>query len=226
MKKVKIILLTVFSLSVLFPSATFAEDDFQYWSRYALKVIDTKYFDYTNYWEFRVFEDASDIGLWYTSQKFSVDAHPYLSLGLNYTYLENEGVNKISKDDEFKYQHRLELEVNPHWQYKDWIKLKNRNRMEFRWIEDQGSDNGRYRQMWAVEVPIKNVPVLKSIYVNNELFFDLNKEKYNQNRLIPFGVTLSLPGKSSLQIFYMIQSVKKKDWSSNQILGSQINISF
>lgn len=219
------ILLTIFTLSLIGPTLAYAEDDFQYWSRYALKAIDTQYLDYTSYWEFRVFDDASDISLWYASQRFNVDAHQYLGLGLNYTYLENE-VTKGGGEEEFKYQHRLELEITPRWQYKDGIKLKNRNRMEFRWIEDQGSDNGRYRQMWALEIPTKKIPIVKSIYANNEFFFDLNKEKYNQNRLVPFGIIIDLPGKSSFQLFYMIQSIKKTDWHSNQILGSQINIKF
>ena len=68
----RFVILTVAAL-FLFSRGIWAEDDFQYWQRLQLKVIDTKYFDYTTYGELRFAEDASDLHLWQTSQKFQFD---------------------------------------------------------------------------------------------------------------------------------------------------------
>lgn len=70
-----------------------AEDDVQYWPRYSVKAIDTKYVDFTNYGELRLTEDISDLNTWFTSQKIQIDPFPHLNLGINYTYLRNKTVN-------------------------------------------------------------------------------------------------------------------------------------
>ena len=216
-----------FAALFLFSRGIWAEDDFQYWQRLQLKVIDTKYFDYMTYGELRFAEDASDLHLWQTSQKFQLDPVNHLSLGINYTYLEEEVLDSKTKENDFKYHNRLELEVNPYFSVGPYIKIKNRNRMEFRWIEDKGSDNGRFRQMWHIEVPIKGVSIINAVYTNNELFYDFSREQFAQNRWIPAGVAFKIYKENLLRIFYMIQSVKgRPDWSSNQILGTHVELAF
>lgn len=215
-------------LTVIFPFETVqGEDDFQYWSRYQVKLLDTEHIDFVNFWEFRAFEDASDVGLWYTSQKLIFDYFKNLQFGLNYTYLENESASPRSGKVHSKYQHRLELEANPHWKWGDWLRIDNRNRVEFRWIQDKGSDNGRYRQRWQVSVPVKNIPKVQKIYANNEVFWLFETGKVNENRLIPLGVSFKVTEKSSLSLFYMIQSRKRGgNWTSNQILGTFLSFKF
>ena len=150
-----------------------------------------------------------------------------MSLGINYTYLEEEVLDSKTKESDFKYHNRLELEVNPYFSVGPYVKVKNRNRMEFRWIEDKGSDNARFRQLWQIEVPIKGISIVNSIYANNELFYDFNREQFAQNRWIPAGVVFKIYKKNLLRIFYMIQSVKgRPDWSSNQILGTHVELAF
>lgn len=210
-----------------FANVTLAEDDFQYWQRLQFKAIDTKYFDFTTYGELRFAEDASDFHFWQTSQKFQFDPIKHLSLGINYTHLQEEVLDSRTRKDEFKYHNRLELEINPYFNITDYVKVKNRNRMEFRWIEDRGSDNARFRHLWQVEVPIKGVLILQSVYTNDELFYDFNREQFTQNRWIPGGITLGIYKKNVLRIFYMVQSVKgRPDWSSNQILGTHVELAF
>ena len=127
----------------------------------------------------------------------------------------------------FQPQHRLELEANPYWSAADFLKVKNRNRLEFRWIENQGSDITRFRHRWELEFPLKEKAPLRAVFVNNEFFYDFNKGEYSENRAIPFGVKLALNNRISLQVFYMIQSRKgSADWSSNQVIGTHVFISF
>lgn len=210
---------------VLCMPAALAADDFQYWSRYSLKLFANDKVDFTNYWEMRSFDDASNLGLWYTSQKLQIHPFKYLSFGMNYTYLESEVSDAKKRTNEFKYQHRLELEASPHWNWDDHLKIKNRNRMEFRWIEGRGSDNGRFRHLWELYKPL-NAGWLKGIYSNNEIFVDFGRHQINENRLTPAGIALKFNQHAGLKIFYMIQSQKTgEDWKSNQILGTQVDLS-
>lgn len=212
---------------LIFLSQAKAEDDFQYWSRAQIKLLDTRYADFIHLGETRFMENASRTGLWYTSQKLQLDPFANLSFGLAYTYLENEVSNPAGTRSEFKQQQRLELEINPRWTAGSHLRIKNRNRVEFRWIEDKGSDNGRFRHLWEAEFPLSKTGFLQSVYFNNEIFFDFNRENINENRVIPAGITVRLYKKSSLKIFHMIQSRKSAgDWLSNQIAGTHLFIEF
>ncbi|MBI3317075.1 MAG: DUF2490 domain-containing protein [Candidatus Omnitrophica bacterium] len=204
-----------------------SEDDFQYWSRFQIKALDTNYLDFITFAELRMNEDASNLGFWQTAQKLAYDPWKHLSLGMNYTYLESESFQRRTRDTEFKHHHRFELEINPSWGWKDKLKLKNRNRFEFRWIEDQGSDHTRYRSLWELDLPLKKLGPLVSLYTNNEFFVDFNGEEINENRVTPLGATFKLYKKSTLKIFYMIQSRKGvSDWFSNQVIGSHVSLTY
>lgn len=223
----KIVLIWAILMLVLQP-LTFAEDDFQYWSRYSIKAVDTQYVDFINYWDFRVFPDAARLAYWQTTQKLQYDFFKFISFVTGYTYLESRTKDSKSGDTEFKNQHRLELEINPHWEGKR-VKISNRNRFEFRWIEDRGSDHARYRNLLEFEFPIKweRAKFLKSVYINNEIFVDFNLRELNENRVTPFGISFKINKKLSFKLFYLIQSKKgARDWSSAQVLGTNVGISF
>ncbi|OGW85718.1 MAG: hypothetical protein A3C35_02255 [Omnitrophica bacterium RIFCSPHIGHO2_02_FULL_46_11] len=224
----KKLILGIFTGMLLFtPTHLWAEDDFQYWQRLQIKAIDTKHVDYITYGELRFLDDVSDFGFWQASQKLQLDPIKYLQLGVNYTYLQNEAVDTKTKKKDFKSHHRLELEINPYYQVTHWLKFKTRNRLEFRWIEDAGSDNARFRHMDELEFPLKHLGPLQSIYANNEFFVDFNRERIVENRVIPIGLTFKLYKKTTFKIFYLIQSKRgSRDWSSNQVLGSQLSLAF
>jgi hypothetical protein len=204
-----------------------ASDDWQYWSRYTLKTHSFDRVELATYFEGRLNEDLSQDGLYQISEQFKYKLRDDLDLGLNYTYLEQRSVNSKTKIEVFKYNHRAEIELSPRWKPADWLQIKNRNRLEFRWIEDQGSDNTRFRQRWELVFPIKNAAPVQSIFVNSEYFFDFKQSQIVENRAIPFGVQFKLNDKASLSVFYMIQARKGPlDWSSNQIVGTHLTISF
>lgn len=227
MKNLNVFLIASICFSVILATPVRAEDDFQYWSRYSIKALDTKYVDFVNFWDLRFMEDSSRFRLWFTSQKILINPVEWFGFVIAHTYLENSAVNSRTKTREFVPQHRFELEANPKWEVTPWLTLKNRNRVEFRWIENKGSDNARMRHMVELEFPIRKNPVVKSIYTNSEFFIDFNRHTINENRAIPIGINFYLYKKSTFGVFYMIQSQKgARDWSSNQILGTQISLVF
>lgn len=205
----------------------YAQDDFQVWSQVAVKMIDTKKFDLTTFADLRKGHDAEDVVLYFVSEKMAFDLWKYLSLGLNYTYLNSKVNNKVASRSEFKEQHRAEVEVNPHWGVGDWLKISVRNRVEFRWIEDNGSHNTRYRHRWTFTFPLKGMKALQAVYFNSELFYDQAKHEYNENRTVPLGLKFKINDKASFDLYYMIQSKGvSRNWSSNQVLGTLVSVSF
>lgn len=204
-----------------------ASDDLQYWSRYTVKTHSYDRMELATYFEGRLSEDVSQDALYQLSEQLRYKLRDDLDLGLNYTYLEQRVVHSKTKDEEFKYHHRAEIEVSPRWKPADWLQIKNRNRFEYRWIEDQGSDNTRFRQRWELVFPIKNAAPVHSVFVNSEYFFDFKQSQIIENRAIPFGIQFKINDKASLSVFYMIQARKGPlDWSSNQVVGTHVTVSF
>ncbi len=210
----------IFQLLV-FVSPTWAKDDFQYRSLMTLKMVDTQKIDFVLFGQGRLIHDAKDVGFYSLSSQLKFDLWKNLSLGFNYTYLNVKVNNPVAGRSEFKFHHRVELEANPHWVIRDRLKVNMRNRYEFRWIEDGGSDNSRLRHRTNLEWPIKNRGPVQSIYANSEFFYDLHDHRYNENWTTPLGVKFRINDKTSLSFFYLLQSKRgADDWSSVQTFGT------
>ncbi|MCB9771566.1 MAG: DUF2490 domain-containing protein [Candidatus Omnitrophica bacterium] len=214
---------------ILFFSAgyVYAGDDFQSWNQLSLKVYQMDKIDFIIFTDTRLTHDAQKLGMYFISPRVVYHHTKNLDFALNYTYLQSRRTSSSAIDDSYNWQHRAEIEVNPQWQLADWLKLKMRNRVEFRWIEGLGSDNTRYRQRWALEFPIKIIKPLKSLYASSEVFYDFSKSRINENRTVPVGLNFKMNDKVGLSLYYMIQSQKgTRDWASNQILGTLVSIDF
>jgi hypothetical protein len=202
-----------------------AEDDFQYWSWLSLYAVRSPAFDLYTYGQVRFVNDLADDGLYHVSERFVLHWAEGLDLGTNYSYISSVTTDAAGRE-EFKDQHRWELEANPSWKPAEWIRVKSRNRLELRWIEDQG-DKPRFRQRWEIQLPVKDARPLDYFFANNEFFFNFEGEAYNENRLVPLGVNLRLRENASLQVFYMVQSRKgSRDWSANEVLGTHVVLTF
>lgn len=213
-------------MSVACVSPCHAEDDFQYRQLLTVKLVDTKKVGFQIFSQMRMNHDARDISFYLVSPQLKFDLWKNVALGLNYSYVNLKGFNPAAGRDEFKIHHRCELEINPHWEIGDWLMIQTRNRYEFRWIEDQGSDNPRIRQRTQLEFPIKNLAPLQSLYMNSENFYDLNDNRYNENWSVPLGIKFRVNKKASVSAFYMIQSRLTDTWTSAQIFGTSVFISF
>jgi hypothetical protein len=222
----KIIILWNIFLFLFAAKNVWAKDDFQYRQLLTVKMVDTEKVDFSVFSQMRMNHDAQDINFFLVSPQLKFDAWKNLALGINYSYVNLKGFNPAAGRDEFKIHHRCELEVDPHWTLGDWLEIQTRNRYEFRWIEDQGSDNPRIRHRTNLEFPLKNVLPVQSVYMNSEFFYDVNDHRYNENWTVPLGVKFKVNKKTSLSIFYMIQSRLTDDWTTSQILGTNVFVKF
>lgn len=203
-----------------------ARDDFQTRQLVTLKMIDTKKIDLSLFNQLRMVHDAEDINFYQISPQLKYDAFEHVAFGLNYSYVRLKSFNPAVGRNEFKTHHRCELEVDPHWSVGDWLDIQTINRYEFRWIEDQGSHNPRFRHKTNLEFPQKDRGPVKSVYMYSEFFYDINDHRYNENWTVPFGVKFKINPKASVGVFYMIQSRLSDTWTSAQVLGTHIFVKF
>lgn len=207
------------------PSLAWARDDFSYRQLLTVKVIDTKKVDLVLFNQLYFNHDAQDISFYHVSPQLKFDCWKNLQLGLNYSHVNLKVFNPRAGREEFRWHHRLELEANPHWDIKS-LRIWMRNRYEFRWIENNGSHNPRFRHRTNVELPLQNVLPLISIYANSEFFYDINDHRFNENWTTPVGLKFRINDKANMGIFYMIQSRLTNEWTTNEILGSHLMIDF
>jgi hypothetical protein len=94
------------------------------------------------------------------------------------------------------------------------------NRLEHRWIEDQGK-HFRYREMLSIISP--PIPFLNtSVYVSEEAFYRVD---LNQFHLLRFygGIETLMWKHSELNFFYAIENNRQKDyWKQGKVLGMNL----
>ncbi len=218
--------IVIIFLFFLITTPVFARDDFQYRQLLTIKLIDTKKVDFVLFNQMRLNHDAHDVGFYSMTPQLKFDFWKNLQLGLNYTHLNFKAFNAAAGRDEFRFHHRLELEVNPHWDFGERLKITTRNRYEFRWVENSGPGNDRFRQRTNLEIPLKNVLPLQAIYANTEFFYDFADHRYNENWTVPFGVKFKINDKANVSLFYMVQSRLTDAWTTTQIVGTNVIVGF
>jgi nucleoside-specific outer membrane channel protein Tsx len=218
-------LLAVVALAVTLPAALRAGDDFGGWHSASLKWLDTSYVDLVTVGQARFRDNHGEANAHLLSQKAVFKAHENLNLGLAYTWLPF----KTGAGD-WQDQHRIEIEANPHWTFAEVWTVSLRNRFETRWIEDRPETNERIRHRIRLRRALDGLGPLRGVYAGNEFFYDLDDHDYNQNRLIPLGLSFKLHEKVGFNLYYMIQSVKSgantSDWDHLHVLGTHMSLSF
>ncbi len=69
---------------------------------------------------------------------------------------------------------------------------------------------------------------IESVYCNNEFLIDYRQGRYSENRLVPAGIGFRHYEHASVDLFYMLQSVRKAagGWDMNHILGTHLRVRF
>ena len=109
----------------------------------------------------------------------------------------------------------------------NWLRIKNRNRIELRWLEDLGWGYNRMRNRLELVAGLLTTGPVKAFYTNSELFYDFNRGMFRENRWIPAGVRLGLTRRLGLKLYYMVQSYRTVDvWRHNHVFGTHVLMSF
>lgn len=145
-----------------------------------------------------------------------------LQLGMSLLNIENTG-----SGDRY-WQGRPELEINPKFALGDQLSLEWRNRMEWRWREEEGPTTGRSRHRlqlaWKLPQPLGP---LTRLFVSNEWLVDLHRRQFSENRLVPLGLTFRLNASTDLDLFYMLFATRHDgDWENETVIGTHLRVRF
>ncbi len=226
MKSSALIVVFCQALSLLITPLAEAEfsNDVQYWWKTQIKEWDGDKIDVNFEAEARFNEEISKLFTWRLAQKLVYSPKKNLDLGIGYR-LEK---SRNGAGDPFKRKHRLELEVNPHFQFLGNFKVSTRNRLELRWKENQGGKLfPRFRPRFLVSTTANWFPGLQEIAVGNEFFYDFEKKLYNQNRLYPLRAKFKLTPKLGLTLYYMVLSERDSQsngWRHTHVIGTDFKL--
>ena len=221
-------LIIIFSQAMSLFITPLAEADFsndgQYWWKTQIKEWDGEKIDVNLEAEARFNEGISNLSTWRLAQKLVYSPKKNLDLGIGYRFVKSRN----GAGDPFKHRHRLEVEVNPHFQFLGKLKVATRNRLELRWKENRGGELfPRFRPRILVSTPANWFPGLEEIAVGNEFFYDFDADKYNQNRLYPLRAKFRLTPKLGLTLYYMVLSERDSQsngWQHTHVIGTDFNL--
>lgn len=129
---------------------------------------------------------------------------------------------RTQPENAFKCAHRIDIELNPHYNLHPQIEFKARNRYEIIKREHFPKLLQRFRQRLQLVVKIAS-KYLKSYSIHNELFYDINKRDIYQFRFVPMEFTFYLGKEHSLQVFAMTRWQKFANiWKPQMILGTTL----
>lgn len=124
---------------------------------------------------------------------------------------------------EFTNRQRLELEMNPFFEF-DHFTVRLRNRLELLRIEGHPPIQFLFRQRTAFVFPLENWGKLTQIGFSNELFYDYNISKFIQNRFVPLELTFKVQQEVNFSIYLMIRDfLSSSQWHKSLVLGSGLS---
>lgn len=155
------------------------------------------------------------------SEQLAFKVTKHFSCELHYSYLHSRSVVPNSL---WRWQHRLELEVNPTFQLsRGWL-IETRNRLEIRRLQREPKILYRLRQRTMLVIPFKGESALKAFSLYNELFYDLSTHLFTQDRICPCQLTFALPHKMELDLFFLLTVFNSNDiWRRCAVLGTQLS---
>jgi hypothetical protein len=212
------ICLFLLMVQCVFAVPALARDDWQYWNNFQLKAPIYKELRLQVAGEQRIRDDFSDLFLANVSAGLLWQPYHFLEFGPFYKF-EHEKSSSGKRTDENRYY----LEASLKW--KRWgFKFKDRSRGEYRNIA--GEDAFRYRNQFKIAYPLEIKKLQVTPYMSNEIFYDGDKDEWNQNRFIS-GLTFRLTRFANVSVYYMLRSKRSgHDWDEFNVLGSNFSLSF
>jgi len=209
--------LLVTSLVLAPISAARASDDWQYWNQLAFKheFNDKVALDIAS--EQKWLDDASDFFLYNIFIVPTVKLTEDVSVGAGYR------CERRKEDDSWTTENRLLFPLTVGWTVKPWL-LQLRSQLEYRDLEDE-QDRWRIRERILLKRPMQVGHLTMTPFVSAEVFYDFTVEQVNQNR-IAVGLSLPLRKDTTWTLFYMNRAERCDDWSTANVLSSEIAFTF
>jgi len=178
-----------------------ASSDAQLWQGVTLKWFDHKPVNLESlvYWRFT--NDLSQLGLRRVGQTVNVAINPWLNGAVTYRYTESK-----TTAGTWRQQHRGELELTPRFKVNDKLTVSVRNRFEVLGTEGVSGTTERTRHRIQASWRGSKDGLVAATYISNETFYDIDRERISENRLVPLGLRLRVRGTEGLNVQYIFRA--------------------
>src|SRR6476620_2721929 len=144
----------------------------------------------------------------------------------NYAFVLGAGYEHLFTDDNGseKSENRIIVQGMPHYSiFKTGLLLQDRNRIEFRWVNNAYST--RYRNRLTIERPFKIEQFRLTPYGSGELFFDGQHHEWNENQYV-YGVILPYKKLLSVDTDFLHQNCTTCKEEHVNVIGLTITFYF
>ncbi len=217
MKKIILLITTIFILlSILNP--TFAERDWEYWSRYSFEAPITKQISYLIKPEWRIKDDMTDKYLFKLEQAVAFKIGKFLELAPYYVWQETKSSGKADRSDLVYFDTTAKIPL------KNFFDLKIIDRFRYQYNFDKELTVFRNSTRFTKSFKIKNFEV--SPFIEDEVFYDTKLDKVNEN-WASAGISLALNKHANVGVSYLLDTKRKgNDWSYANVLVTSVSIKF
>lgn len=227
----RVLIFFSFLMTMLLSSASFAADDFQYWSQGYGKFT-PKGDDFTLgvYGEIRMTKNATHVFGVFVGPIVNYKINPYLNTGAAWKLI------MLGINGRYEAWQRVDFEINPQvttlLDGRLSVQLRNRAELFFHPTDsdpltETRSTTFRVRNRLTLGWSLDKAGPLEKIYVNNESFwgqyFRDGNFGYTENRATPFGLQLRISSFANLNVYYLIQSIANssdRTWATGHCLGT------
>ncbi|KAF0093338.1 MAG: hypothetical protein E1N59_2932 [Puniceicoccaceae bacterium 5H] len=198
-------------------------DSTAYWAAWGVDVWKGDQFSTRTSTENR-HDDDFDLAYFRITQEFYYKPNAVWTLGVIPTY------ESVRSAGDWKDIYRVNLEASPTFKLSDKLSLKLRNWYEIRRKQDMGSKSyDRFRQQVAFTYAADWLPGLTSVSCSNEVFYDFNAERINQDRINPLKLNFKINDRCKTSVFYLYQAQRvglSEDWTGTHVIGASTSFNF
>jgi len=206
-----------FIFLLLFNSSVCAGDSTESWNTITIKHKLNDQFTYILNGTERIRDNAGEHEYWELRTGFSYDASDYWSFAVY--YLHGESKNTANKWID---ENRFESDAVYKWNLGEF---KWSNRLRYAYKNVNGIDWSQYRNKIKVVKPTSVFNQPMAAFVDNEMFYNDNVDRYNENRA-KFGLSKKINDNVSGTLYYMYRANKGvNDWSGVNVVGTAVKFS-
>lgn len=217
----KTVHLTIFYCFFIFANLS-AENWFcEHWQQLFWKAYESDNFGVRTFARFESENHFKNIRALLLSEQFVYKVSKDFSFEIHYTYIHGHPLSAPN----WRWQHRLELEANKTFHLASDCQIITRNRLEIRWREKtKPYPDVRFRHRAMFFMPLDNVKPLQAFSFFNELFLDVSRGYFDQDRICPCQLTFGVADKVSLDVYLIIRLLDESQiLRKSVVLGTQLN---
>ena len=215
----KFTLIASFILTIIgFTKLSYADRDWEYWSRYSFEAPITKEISYLIKPEWRFKKDMSYQYLFKLEQAIAFKLNKYLELAPYYVWQENKTSIGYDRSDLFYF------DVTGKMPLKEIFDLKIIDRLRYQYNFDKALTVWRNSTKLTKAFKIGKFEL--SPFIEDEVFYDTKQDIFNEN-WASAGISLALNKYANIGVSYLLDTKKKgDDWNYANVLVTSFSLKF